>query len=214
MNDRAAFGRLLVRHFSVAGKVSECQIDLLWQHYDLLLRWNRILNLTGIKTMERAVLRHYCESLFAALHLPTEPVSVLDIGSGAGFPGIPMAIYRPDSRFTLAESHVRKAAFLREATRKLWNVRVIARRAGTIEEVFDWVVCRAVAWKQLRKHAGRLGREVALLVSRADADAVSASKGWEWRSPVSLPWSQTGVLLIGVACSTWNVPPLAGQLVW
>lgn len=202
MSDRAEFGRLLTRHFSAAGKVSDPQVDQLWRHYGLLVRWNRVVNLTGIRTMEGAVVRNYCTSLFVALHLPSGPVSVLDVGSGAGFPGVPMAIYRPDCRLTLAESNARKAAFLREATRDIPNVRVVAKRAETIEEAFDWVVSRAVGWKQLSKYAARLGRVVALLLSTADGETVCASKGWEWQRPLPLPWSHTGVLLIGTRCFT------------
>ena len=99
------------------------------------------------------MLRHYCESLFVAIHLPEEPVSVLDVGPGAGFPGIPMAILRPDCRFTLAESHQRKAVFLREATRHLSNVRVAARRAEEAAGAFDWVVSRAVKWPDVSRVA-------------------------------------------------------------
>jgi 16S rRNA (guanine527-N7)-methyltransferase len=202
MTERADFARLLVRHFSVAGKASEEQVELLWHHYALLERWNKVLNLTAIRSVEEAVLRHYCESLFVALRLPSEPVSVLDIGSGAGFPGIPMAIYRADCRFTLAESHQRKAAFLREATRQLPNVLVAAKRAEAIQEAFDWVVSRAVSWRDLRKSAASLGHTVGLLVSSAEAQKIPASEGWWWETPVPVPWSHASVLLLGSVCST------------
>jgi len=197
MSDRTEFGRLLATHFSVTGKVSEPQVDLLWQHYELLVRWNRVVNLTGISRLEEALMRHYCESLFVALHLPAEPVSVLDVGSGAGFPGVPMAIYRPDCLVTLTESHQRKAAFLREATRSLPNVRVVAKRAESITETFDWVVSRAVPWEQLRRRAAWLGRTVGLLLSLSDAQRVRVSEEWRWQAPVPVPWSRTGVLLLG-----------------
>jgi 16S rRNA (guanine527-N7)-methyltransferase len=202
MNSPSEFADALREHFSLAGSVSMEQCERLWRHFELLARWNKVLNLASSRSMEEAVVRHYCQSLFVALELPREPVSVLDVGSGAGFPGIPMAVFRPDCHFVLAESHGRKAAFLREATRDLPHVRVAAQRAETLGEKFDWVVSRAVAWKQLRKHAGRLGRSVALLLSTSDVQKVRATRGWGWRAPVVLPWSGGGVVLVGSACST------------
>jgi len=74
-------------------------------------------------------------------------------GLGAGFPGIPLAIFRPELQVTLIESHQRKAVFLREAARGLSNVLVIAERAESVNESFDWVVSRAVAVEEvLRLH--------------------------------------------------------------
>lgn len=196
------FERMLAGQFSVAGELAAEHLERLWRHYELLCRWNRVLNLTRVLTVEDAVVRHYCESLFVALHLPPEPVSVLDIGSGAGFPGVPMAVFRPDCHFTLAESHRRKAAFLREATRDLPNVVIAARRAETLTASFDWVVSRAVGWSELRRCVGRLGRSVALLLGRADAEKVRGSPGFVWQAPVALPWSERSVLLHGTVCST------------
>lgn len=202
MSGLTDFTRLLVGRFSLAGRVSEAQTELLWRHYELLERWNKVLNLTAIRSIEEAVDRHYCESLFVALYLPADPVSVLDIGSGAGFPGIPMAVYRPDCRFALAESHQRKAAFLREATRELPNVQVAAERAEALGQTFDWVVSRAVSWKQLRRSPALVGRTVALLLSSADAEKVSTSENWSWQTPIPVPWTHDGVLLLGSGCST------------
>src|SRR5271165_1821024 len=94
-------------------EVSEEQIQRLGQHYELLARWNRVLSLTSIRTIEEAVERHYCESVFAARHLPDGAASVADVGSGAGFPGIVIAVLRPEHSVALIESHQRKAAFLK-----------------------------------------------------------------------------------------------------
>ena len=97
--------------------LSPAQVSALDAHYQLLLRWNRTLNLTRVESLEEAVERHYCESVFLASHLPAGPLRVADIGSGAGFPGFPVAVARPDCQVTLIESHQRKAVFLREASR-------------------------------------------------------------------------------------------------
>src|ERR1700734_2469554 len=88
----------------------------------LLLRWNARTNLTAIREPEAMVTRHFGESLFAAQLISPRlkpGATLLDFGSGAGFPGLPIQLYRPDLRVTLAESQGKKASFLREAVRTL-----------------------------------------------------------------------------------------------
>ena len=87
-------------------------------YLDLLLKWNARTNLTAIRSPEEIVQRHFGESLFTALHIG-EPDTLLDLGSGAGFPGIPIALLRSEIQVTLAESQNKKASFLREAVRTL-----------------------------------------------------------------------------------------------
>lgn len=206
MSEAGEFATILARSFSPFGHVSSDVLCELGRHYELLARWNKSLNLTSIAGLEEAVLRHYCESLFLGVHLPGAPLMVLDVGSGAGFPGIPMAILRPDCRFTLAESHQRKAVFLREATRHLSNVRVTARRAEEAEGVFDWVVSRAVRWPNVlrvsrgcaQSREGR-GPAVGLLLGQDDAAAVVGERSFEWQPPVPLPWGHRRVLVLGQA---------------
>jgi 16S rRNA (guanine527-N7)-methyltransferase len=124
-------------------------LPLLSSYLDLLVRWNTRTNLTAIRQPEEMVRRHFGESLFAARHLgdPT-PTTLLDLGSGAGFPGIPIALLHPEIAVTLAESQNKKATFLREAVRtlKLSNVEVWAGRAEAlpVERSFDTVALRAV----------------------------------------------------------------------
>jgi len=88
-------------------------------YLDLLLKWNARTNLTSIRDPEEIVRRHFGESLFAARHLDAATPTLLDFGSGAGFPGLPIALLRPDVAVTLAESQNKKATFLREAVRTL-----------------------------------------------------------------------------------------------
>jgi 16S rRNA (guanine527-N7)-methyltransferase len=137
-----SFEELLKQHSPLP--LTPEQTTLLHGHYELLVRWNAFVNLTRIQHEEEAVLRHYCESLFVALHLPPGALSVADIGSGAGFPGFPVAVVRPEVRMTLIESHRRKAVFLKEASRDISNIRVIAKRAEEVADKFDWIVSRAV----------------------------------------------------------------------
>ena len=83
------------------------------------------------------------------MKLPPGPIRVADVGSGAGFPGIPIAIIRSDITVTLIESHQRKAVFLRESSAGIPNLLVLPIRAEHCSERFDWVVSRAVSEKTL-----------------------------------------------------------------
>jgi 16S rRNA (guanine527-N7)-methyltransferase len=199
MSDEREFSELLIRHFSAIRGLSALEISALYRHYALLVRWNTVLNLTSIRRLEDAVVRHYCESLFVGVHLPAESVSVLDVGSGAGFPGIPMAVMRPDCRFVLAESHRRKAVFLREATRGYASLRVESRRAEDIAGSFDWVVARAVRWNQVLP---LVQTSVALLLGQQDAEAVKLAAGFHWLPDVPLPWGKTKFLALGTRSRT------------
>jgi len=125
-------------------------IGQLSAYLDLLVKWNARTNLTAIRDPEGMVTRHFGESLFAAsvldAHLP-QASRLLDFGSGAGFPGLPIQLVRPDLRVALAESQNKKAAFLREAVRTLGlPTEVVAGRVEALpaERVFDAVTLRAV----------------------------------------------------------------------
>jgi 16S rRNA (guanine(527)-N(7))-methyltransferase RsmG len=151
------------------------QTAALEAHYKLLVKWNKTLNLTRIETLEDALERHYGESLFLASHL-TEG-SVADVGSGAGFPGFVVAVARPECSVTLIESHQRKAVFLKEVSRQIRNVRVVAKRAAEIPETFDWAVSRAVSYDDLGTALPRLAKRVALLTG---AEEPPKEWGFTW----------------------------------
>ena len=182
--------------------LSPAQIEALEGHYRLLQRWNKVLNLTTVDSLEEAVERHYGESFFLARHLPQEVVTIADIGSGAGFPGIPVAIFNPDWRVTLIESHQRKAVFLREATRGLGNVRVIARRAEEMEERFDCAISRAVSYEDLVPVLKKISKNADLLTG---GEAPPVELGFEWEEPIPLPWGKSRFLRIGVSRGTPSV---------
>jgi len=190
------FAELLRSKLSGICELSSGQIGQLGQHYELLTRWNKVLNLTSVRTLEEAVERHYCESVFAACHLPEVAASIADIGSGAGFPGIPIAIVRPQCSVALIESHQRKAVFLREAARDLANVRVIAKRAEEVTERFDWVVSRAVKYAEIAVALKELSRNAELLTGEVRRSDLS---GFEWHEPIPLPWGDRRYLWIGHA---------------
>ena len=163
------FQELVASEFKPFGVLTPLQLDLLEKHFQLLLTWNQRLNLTRITKLEDAAQFHYCESLFLGLKLPAGPLRVADLGSGPGFPGIPIAILRPDLHMTLVESNQRKAVFLREAARELPNVDILAVRIEDCRERFDWVVARAVTPKEVL-YSG-LAHNFALLLSPQDAPA-------------------------------------------
>jgi 16S rRNA (guanine527-N7)-methyltransferase len=180
------FRDLLRSEFQPWGELSASQLDQLDRHYQLLLSWNRRLNLTRIQDMMEVVRFHYCESLFVSTVFPAESLKLCDLGSGAGFPGIPLAVIRPDIEVVLIESDQRKAVFLREATRDLRNILVLAIRYQECRMEFDWVVSRAVALGDLS--AAALAPNLALLLS-----AGAAPSGTE---VIKLPWGRERMLVV------------------
>jgi len=167
--------------------LSSSQIDQLVRHWELLQRWNPIINLTRIENVADVVDHHYCESIAVAQALPAGELSIADVGSGAGFPGIPLAIARPESRVTLIESHKRKAVFLREASRGILNLRILDSRAEEIRERFDWVVSRAVSPAEVLRLP--IAPNFALLMSETDLSGLP--------NPISItkyPWGNKRVL--------------------
>jgi len=114
----------------------------------LLAKWNRAYNLTAIREPERMVTHHLLDSLAVLPHLPSQVgLRVLDVGSGAGLPGIPIAIARPDARVTTIDASHKKATFVRQATIEL-PLANLESVAGRVEELrasapFDVVISRA-----------------------------------------------------------------------
>jgi 16S rRNA (guanine527-N7)-methyltransferase len=180
-------------------ELSPSQIAQLYEHYELLIRWNQRMNLTTVKPGPETVLRHYCESLFFAAHLPAahKTISVLDVGSGAGFPGIPMAILKPGWRVTLVESSQRKAVFLRESSRDLSNVSVLAQRMETVSAQCDWVVARAVNPQEVLLNVPRLAPSVGLMLGEDDFSSIRGTECIAWSEPVRLPWGDRKICVYG-----------------
>jgi 16S rRNA (guanine(527)-N(7))-methyltransferase RsmG len=179
------FRQLLSAEFQAYARLSDSQLEKLAAHYETLTRWNERLNLTRIRDLTDSIRFHYCESLFMARSLPPGAHRIVDIGSGGGFPGIPVAIFRPDCEVTLVESHQRKAVFLREAARGLPNVRVISGRAEEVQERFDWLISRAVAPADILQLS--LAENAALLIGEEDASKLLGDF-------VPLPWGSNRVL--------------------
>lgn len=188
--------------------LSEAQLALVLTYLDLLLKWNARLNLTAIRNPEEVVTRHFGESLFAARQLfpsNADAGAAVDIGSGPGFPGIPLKLWNSSLQMTLIESNQRKATFLREVVRalKLGNVEVLAIRAESLSLQADLVTFRAVekfertlaVARSLVKPGGR----IAILIGEAQAAiAQRLLPEVQWREPLAVPGSSNRVLLVGV----------------
>jgi len=216
--------------------LSTAQLQSISTYIDILIHWNARINLTAIRTPEEIVTRHFGESLFAARHLfPKEEdreghdfsradrmlqketgasapegltgTRVADLGSGAGFPGVPIKIWAPIVTLTLIESNQKKATFLRELARALTltNINIQNARAETLPpSTFDVVTLRAVerlpkvlpVAVTLLAPNGRL----ALLISSSQLESTrSTLPNLTWDLPIPIPNSQSRTLLVGQA---------------
>ena len=192
MSDFDQFQSLLSRLTAAFVTLEEHQLRALFRHFELLRAWNRVMNLTKVDSLEEAVERHYAESLFLASRLPSTVKRIADIGSGAGFPGFPVAVAFPECEVVLVESDQRKAAFLRESRDSAPNVKVMAIRAQAVPVGFDMVLARAVKPSEVVKVARRISGSVALLISEEDAATLSLPGAVS----VPLPFRRGGVLYL------------------
>lgn len=139
-------------------KLTRTQLQA-FENYALeLTAWNQHTNLTTILNPREILIKHFLDSLSCLLAIknhrnPNRTVSVIDVGSGAGFPGLPLAIVRPDIHLTLVDSTEKKCEFLRHMVAKLGlpTTRVLHQRAETLggdpehRGRYDWAIARAVA---------------------------------------------------------------------
>jgi 16S rRNA (guanine527-N7)-methyltransferase len=217
-------------------------------YINLLQRWNARVNLTAIRSEEEIVTRHFGESLFAARHLfpgnkndagvphfspplrevgtsivgsdiTTRRTKVADIGSGAGFPGIPIKLWAPEISLTLIESNHKKATFLREVTRALTltNVNIQTTRAESLADIkFDVVTLRAVErFESILPTAASLvaqGGRLALLIGQTQlSQAHSSLPALNWSRPISIPHSQSRELTIATNPQEGNQVSKSGR---
>jgi len=128
---------------------SERQVRTFLTYLSELKKWNRAYNLTGLKTDDDIIIKHFLDSLLYIRALPPSPLHLADIGTGAGFPGLPVKIMLPDIELTLIESSRKKASFLRNIVRTLALKRVtvmedrIEHLGSEFAQHFDTIVSRA-----------------------------------------------------------------------
>jgi 16S rRNA (guanine527-N7)-methyltransferase len=196
----------IARELSAAGlpALDPAQLTGFDAYLKLILRWNARTNLTAIRDEDSIIRRHFVESIACALALPQGITTLLDFGSGAGFPGIPISLCRAEIQVTLAESQNKKSAFLQEAVRVLGlSARVFSGRAETIQTQVDCVTLRAVDKMQNAiATAARLVRPGGWLAALTTATHVAgvraaACDGFGWQEPVHLPGSEKRVLALG-----------------
>ena len=180
-------------------ELSSPRISQLATHFALLEQWNRRINLTSVRESAEIVERHFGESLFTGLRIPGSALSLVDIGSGGGFPGLPIAVLRPTLDVTLVESVAKKAAFLREASRDRDNVLVHHGRFDTLQESFEWATVRAVACEEIWEDLTRVARRVAILSTAKRLANLRALGGVRWYAEELLPWGRDRVLFLGTA---------------
>jgi 16S rRNA (guanine527-N7)-methyltransferase len=173
-------------------------------YLDLLLKWNAKLNLTAIRAPEDILERHFLECIFAAQQLPSGIGTLLDFGSGGGFPGIPIAICRPEIQVTLGESQSKKAAFLREVVRTLTltNVDVFNGRVEVLNRKFDAVALRAVdkmpeACRAAEPQIASNGHFILFATKDSAPSLVAEFDQIIWAAPLPIPNSDQRILLIG-----------------
>jgi 16S rRNA (guanine527-N7)-methyltransferase len=172
----------------------------------LLLAWNRKIALTTITSPDDVIKLHFGESLLAIDAVPVEKGRLADVGSGAGFPGLPLAMALTDLQVTLIESNSKKAAFLSEVIRilELKNALVERNRMEDLDRSagdFDFISARALGGYQKladwAKNRLTSSGKIALWLGDEDASEVSCVKHWNWRPPTRIPNSRNRSLLVG-----------------
>ena len=165
----------------------------LLEYLALLQKWNRVYNLTAVREAPRMVSQHLLDCLAAAPHVPA--ATLLDVGSGAGLPGIPLALALPDARVTLLDSNHKKAAFLTQAVieLKLVNAEVVCERAEAWNPstTFEVVISRAFSdlaefVSLAGRHAAAGGRLVAMKGVHPYEEIAQLPPGWEVRQVIPL----------------------------
>ena len=185
---------------------TEQQVIRIQRYVALLLKWNEKINLTAIRDPLEILYRHFCESMFAAGAVPLERGRLADVGSGGGFPGLPLKIIRDELEVFLLESNAKKATFLAETIRELELERarvIVSRYQELFEEVtpLDVVCSRALgefapflAWAGSERIAAK---QVVLWIGGGDLDTVRKERGWEWGGAIPIPQSLRRFLLVG-----------------
>lgn len=210
--DNTDLGGLLSSGLSALGlETSSAREQKLLDYLALMRRWNRVYNLTAVRDTETMIGRHLIDSLAVAPYLRGE--RFLDVGSGAGLPGIPLAIWFPERRFALLDSNGRKTRFLVQAKIELGlaNVEVIQARVQDVQIVggYDGILSRAFSsLADLVNAAGHLlapeGTIYAFKGMRPEAELCTLPKPYRVRAlwPLAIPGANTDRHLVELTAHT------------
>ncbi|MFZ3218341.1 MAG: 16S rRNA (guanine(527)-N(7))-methyltransferase RsmG [Candidatus Acidiferrales bacterium] len=175
-------------------------------YMELLVRWNRRVSLTTVTDPIEILRFHFGESMLAAQAIPIRHGRLADVGSGAGFPAVPIHMAQRELSLVLIESNIKKATFLSELSRQLQLDHVEVHR-GRMEDLplmterFDFVTARALGIDDefLRWSSTALSSNgiLVLWVGEQDMKRISARSGWKWRDPVKIPNSDRRFILAG-----------------
>jgi 16S rRNA (guanine527-N7)-methyltransferase len=195
-------------------QLADDQVVYIQEYMAILLQWNEKLNLTAIRDPLEILYRHFCESMYAAKAIPIESGRLADIGSGPGFPGLPLKILQPELQVFLVESNIKKGTFLAEVIRTL-DLAGGTVRIGRYEEMgeelapLDFVCSRALgefrAFLQWAASEQVSAGRVVLWIGGRDLEEARKSTEWEWREPIPVPNSLRRYLLVGT-----KKPPATG----
>jgi 16S rRNA (guanine527-N7)-methyltransferase len=203
----------ILREYAVSVDAKSSLVAGIQVYVSLLRQWNRSISLTTVTDPEEIVRFHFGESLFAASVAPIADGRLADVGSGAGFPGLPLKMLLRGLDLTLIESNSRRATFLAELVRRLSLEGVHVFR-GRMEEFkggpdlgsatsFDFITARAFGhFDHLlalsRQHLAKSGRLV-LWLGQQDVTSISKVTGWTWEVPVRIPGSDRRFIVVGTA---------------
>jgi 16S rRNA (guanine527-N7)-methyltransferase len=186
--------------------LSDSQLTAIERYLSLLLSWNRAMNLTAVDDPAEILARHFGESLFAAGFLDLNNSRLADVGTGPGFPGLPLKIAVPEMQLTLIEANLKKCAFLTEVSQKLElaDVEVLKGRfQGAIsrDQKFEFVCSRALGsfseFLPWARAALSPGGAIVLWLGTEDSLRLTRHKEFSWEAPVPIPESRRRVILVG-----------------
>jgi 16S rRNA (guanine527-N7)-methyltransferase len=193
-----------LKPYGIAASALLC--DQITTYIDLLLRWNQKTSLTTVTDPGEILRFHFGESLIAVATVPIRNGRLADVGSGAGFPAVPIRMVSEDLSVILIESNLKKATFLAEVVRELHLKNVDVRRCRVLDvhlddENVNFVTARALGidntflnWS--RDSLNSTG-SVVLWLGNTDAVRISLNAGWRWSDPIRIPQSDRRVILHG-----------------
>src|SRR5580658_6189780 len=197
----------IIRDLKAYGITASTRLcDQIRVYIDLLLRWNQKTSLTTVTDPAEILRFHFGESLLAVATVPIRHGRLADVGSGAGFPAVPIRMVSAGLSAILIESNQKKATFLMETARalELDNVDVRRSRMDSVslaEAKVDFITARALGiddtFLKWAHNSLNLRGSVVLWLGATDADAISRKSGWKWGDSIRIPQSDRRVILAG-----------------